>query len=401
MPNYRTRQKKQLKKKRVSKRLPRDPRKMLNWAGRGSDKDYEKLRSIAKKLLNKRPSYIDNDAAEKLLSVDKLLMIEQIQANEQHDVSAGAFLDAVNWLIDKVPYGSYAWPLKAGQTSINAMKGDGLNEVDEQYARLVGATYGPVEDRPFVLDHWKRQPQFDSSYVGVWDNPDGHRLISVRGTQGAADIGQDFLIGVTGTTENLIGNDLLQILAATPSETVVDLAAHSLGTTLALQAYLQSAQTYDSIHESYMYNPAYSPIVVGAADKFERDDSVRYFVNFNDPVSLRSLGHKAPSNVVYRSEGNLLSSHKLAQWQGSGVHTPQFHAPPETKLHAHKAVFGFENRTSAGQRVPIDEKLMGQYILGSSTVVKDDISTDLEPAGRAEEVPAFDFGDVEYDYEGL
>ena len=209
MPRYRTRPKKVKKKKKAPKQLPRDPRKMLNWAGRGTNKDYEKLRSLAKKYLNKRPSYIDNAAAEKLTRIDKMLMIEEIQANEQHDVSAGGFLDAINWLLGKVPYGSYVWPLKAGQTSINAMKGDGLNEVDEQYARLVGATYGPMEDRPFVLDHWKRQPQFDSPYVGVWDNPDGHRLISVRGTQGAADIGQDFLIGVTGTTMNLIGDDLL------------------------------------------------------------------------------------------------------------------------------------------------------------------------------------------------
>ena len=132
MPSYRTRPKKVLKKKKKApKQLPRDPRKMLNWAGRGTNKDYEKLRSLAKKYLNKRPSYIDNAAAEKLTRIDKMLMIEEIQANEQHDVSAGGFLDAINWLLGKVPYGSYVWPLKAGQTSINAMKGDGLNEVDE------------------------------------------------------------------------------------------------------------------------------------------------------------------------------------------------------------------------------------------------------------------------------
>jgi len=35
----------------------------------------------------------------------------------------------------------------------------------------------------------------------------------------------------------VIGKELLQILAATPESMVVDLAAHSLGTSLALQAY--------------------------------------------------------------------------------------------------------------------------------------------------------------------
>ena len=48
----------------------------------------------------------------------------------------------MNWVLDKVPWGGWLWPVSAAQSSINALKGDGLNEVDEQYARLVGATYG-------------------------------------------------------------------------------------------------------------------------------------------------------------------------------------------------------------------------------------------------------------------
>ena len=186
-------------------------------------------------------------------------MIEEIQAAEEHNISAGWFLDAVNWLFDKVPFGNWLWPVSAAQSSINAMKGDGLNEVDEQYARLVGATYGTVDQRPYVIDHWKRQVQFDSSYVSVWDNRDGHRLIAVRGTQGAADIGEDILVGLTGVSTDVIGSELLQILAATPKGMVVDLASHSLGTSLALQAY-KNKTIYNGIHETYLYNPAYSPL---------------------------------------------------------------------------------------------------------------------------------------------
>ena len=144
----------------------------------------------------------------------------------------------MNWLLDKVPWGGWLWPVSAAQSTINAQKGDGLNEVDEQYARLVGATYGEAGERPYVIDHWKRQLQFDTNYVSVWDNPDGHRLIAVRGTQGSGtDIGEDILVGLTGQSTDVIGSDLLQILAATPKGMVVDLASHSLGTSLALQAY--------------------------------------------------------------------------------------------------------------------------------------------------------------------
>ena len=234
MPTYRTKtatsssSKKGLKKARnYPKRLPRDPAKLFRWAARGSLQDYEKLRRLARKARHSLPTYIDGEAFSRITEVDRLRMIEEIQASEQHEISAGWFLDGINWLLDKVPWGNWNWMVSAAQSGINSQKGDGLNEVDEQYARLVGATYGSVQDRPFVIDHWRRQVQFDSEYVSVWDNPDGHRLIAVRGTQGTGkDIGEDILVGLTGDSTDVIGSELLQILAATPQGVVVDLAAH-------------------------------------------------------------------------------------------------------------------------------------------------------------------------------
>ena len=171
MPTYRTRTSNSTGRKRAKrkypKRLPRDPRKLFRWAASGSNKDYDKLRALARKARHSMPSHIDREAYGRLENVDRLLMIEEIQAHEQHDVSAGLFLDAANWLLDKVPWGNWLWPVSAAQSTINAQKGDGLNEVDEQYARLVGATYGNIDDRPFIIDHWRRQVQFDSSYVSV------------------------------------------------------------------------------------------------------------------------------------------------------------------------------------------------------------------------------------------
>ena len=411
MPKYRTRMRERErtdlparmeanveKTRKYKKRLPKDTLKLLRWAGLGSRKDYTKLQELAKKARAGLPSYIDGVAVELLMRVDKQMLIEQIQASENHDVSAGAFLDAINWILDKVPYGSWVWPVKASQSAINAQKGDGLNEVDEQYARLVGATYGKIEDRPFILDHWRRQTQFDSDYISVFDNPDGHRLIAVRGTQGTGtDIAEDILVGITGRSTNLIGGELLQILAATPQATVVDLAAHSLGTSLALQAYVKNKQVKDAIHETYLYNPAYSPLLKGTADAFERDVNVRYFVNFNDPISMGGLGHRAPRNVVYRSTGGPISAHKLAQWEGSGVHTPQYHAPPETRVHAHKAWFG-----DRVQERPFEDQLTdGQYLLGRSRVLgvydkehpePEDVQQDLGAVRELDAGPTFDFG---------
>ena len=251
------------------------------------------------------------------------------------------FLDGLNWLFDKIPWGNWLWPVSAAQASINSQKGDSLNEVDEQYARLVGATYGSIDERPYVIDHWKRQVQFDGSYLSVWDNIDGHRVVAIRGTQGSGtDVGEDILVGLTGRSTNLIGRELLDIIAATPEGVVVDLACHSLGTSLALQAYSDKT-IYNRIHETYLYNPAYSPFLRGSTDAFENDENVRFFINVQDVVSMGGMGHSAPSNVVYRTQGNPVSAHKLAQWQGStSYQDPIYHAPPETRVHAHKQVFG-------------------------------------------------------------
>ena len=395
MPSYKTRRRadKPAKKKarRYPKRLPRDVTKRLSWAARGTVKDYARLRELAKKARDSLPAHIDRAAFDRLLSVDRLTMIEEIQAAEEHNVSAGWFLDAVNWVLDKVPFGNWIWPVAASQSAINSLKGDGLNEVDEQYARLVGATYGGIDERPFVIDHWKRQVQFDSNYISVWDNPDGHRLIAVRGTQGSGtDIGEDILVGLTGQSTDVIGSDLLQILAATPKGMVVDLASHSLGTSLALQAY-KNKTIYNGIHETYLYNPAYSPLLRGSTDAFERDENVRYFINSLDVISMGGLGHRAPANVVFRSSGNPVSAHKLAQWQGSSAYqAPIYHAPPETKLHAHKAVFA------------------GTGTIVRGTVDKEDAGAGegegpaVGPGAGAQAPGSFDFGDVpEFNYGGL
>ena len=142
MPSYRTRTSKPKKRvqRKYAKRLPRDPKKLFRWAALGSPKDYERLRQMARKARNSLPEHIDKEAYRRLEHVDRLRLIEEIQAHEEHDLSAGAFFDAVNWVLDKIPWGNWLWPVSAAQSAINSQKGDGLNEVDEQYARLMGAS---------------------------------------------------------------------------------------------------------------------------------------------------------------------------------------------------------------------------------------------------------------------
>ncbi len=70
MPRYRSRSKSRDRKARIQarRRIPRDKRKLLHWAARGTKKDYAKLRKHAHKLLmgGSLPGYVDPLALEDL-----------------------------------------------------------------------------------------------------------------------------------------------------------------------------------------------------------------------------------------------------------------------------------------------------------------------------------------------
>ena len=100
---------------------------------------------------------------------------------------------------------------------------------------------------------------------------------------------------------------------------MVDLGAHSLGTSLAFTAFQSDDTLQDRIHQTYAYNPAFSPFAEeNVSDKYEADGRVRYFIDLSDPVSVGGIGSIGPQNVVYRNNWNPLTAHSLTQWGGKG-----------------------------------------------------------------------------------
>ena len=102
-----------------------------------------------------------------------------------------------------------------------------------------------------------------------------------------------------------------------PDKTV-DVASHSLGTSLTLVAYDRFPELYRRVHQTYLYNPAFSPVNVGnnITEKFEKDPKVRYFISLSDPVSVGDIGNQPPVNVVFRT-GNILkplAEHDVGSW---------------------------------------------------------------------------------------
>ena len=304
--------------KRVRAQVPRDKRKLSRWAVQGTHDDYEKLRRHARRLSETAPSYVSQGAVDLLSNADRVSMIQAAHEKDNHWLT-----DGLAWMLDKIPGKDFLWLPKLGQAALKPFRGDSMNEVDEQYARLIGQGYKDNEDRVDDFEHWQRQAEFDTDYLTVWDNEDGHRFVSVRGTKAnTRDLGEDAWIGVAGRPRNLVGEDLKRVLDNTKPGQHVDVGGHSLGTSLILTAYDNDENLQDRVHNTHLYNPAYSPLPTArnvTAD-FEHDERVRYFIDLTDPVSVGGLGSKGPKNVVYRNNfgaiGNPLSSHYLTQWGG-------------------------------------------------------------------------------------
>ena len=316
MPRYRSRSKSRAarEKKRVRAQVPRDKRKLSHWAVRGTHKDLQKLGEHARNLAPQRPSYVTDRALNLLQQPTRRKLIEATHEHDNH-----WFTDGLAWLLDKVPSGiGLNWLKGLGQAGMKPFRGDHLSEVDEQFARLVDQAYKEQGERPDSFEHWTRQPEFDSNYVSVFDNEDGHRFVAVRGTKlNMKDLGEDVLIGIEGRPQNLVGAELRKVLDNTEPGRTVDVGGHSLGTSLILTAFADDDTLQDRVHQTYLYNPAMSPFSdKNVTQDYESDDRVRYFIDLLDPVSVGDLGEKGPKNVVYRTSYGLSNPHQLVQWGG-------------------------------------------------------------------------------------
>ena len=318
MPRYSSRRRSAAKRERsrVRAAMPRDKRHLTHWAVRGTDDDYAKFRKHVADVQHRAPSYLEPAAMGELGKATRRSMLHNLH---KEPWGGGWFSDGLAWLIDQVPSSwAWDWAKGLGQAALKPFRGDTLDETDQQYARLVNEAYKTDDERDAQFEHWQHVPEFDSNYITVYDNEDGHRFVAVRGTKlNLKDLGEDMKIAVRGEPDNLIGEELRRILDNTAPDKTVDLGAHSLGTSLALTAFENDDTLQDRIHNSYLYNPAYTPFHASITGKYEKDERVRYFIDLSDPVSVGGIGSIGPRNVVYRNNWNPITAHALVQWGGT------------------------------------------------------------------------------------
>ena len=339
MPRYSSRKKSAAKRERsrVRAAMPRDKRHLTHWAVRGTDDDYAKFRKHVADVQHRAPSYLEPAAMGELGKATRRSMLDNLH---KEPWGGGWFSDGLAWLIDQVPSSwAWDWAKGLGQAALKPFRGDKLDETDQQYARLVNEAYKTDDARDAQFEHWQHVPEFDSNYITVYDNEDGHRFVAVRGTKlNLKDLGEDMKIALRGEPDNLIGEELRNILDNTAPDKTVDLGAHSLGTSLALTAFENDDTLQDRIHSSYLHNPAYTPFHASITGKYEKDERVRYFIDLSDPVSVGGIGSIGPKNVVYRNNWNPITAHALVQWGGTaGLQQHDDPGPDQTDTPINKA----------------------------------------------------------------
>jgi hypothetical protein len=327
MPKYTSRKKAAAKRQRktIGKSISKDKRILKRWAAQGSAADYAKLRRYVTKYSPKAPDYVNKEALEQLATTDRRRMVESLHNDGGAVQANNEFIDALAWVAHVMP--GWPWATDLFQDSMEGFKGDSISEQDEDYAKLLSATY--LDDRPEVMEHWQRLPQYDSEYVSLWVNQDGHAYIAVRGTKVSSgkDLLQDAEILVSGTVpgQSEIVPEIQRILRDMSPDVTVDAGAHSLGTTLLLKAYEQEPSIKRRIRQSFIYNPASTPLTAlmpnflhakSSTEDFIDDKTVRYFINLADPVSAGFLGDSHIANVVYRTGSALspMTSHSIDGW---------------------------------------------------------------------------------------
>jgi len=318
MPHYSTKRKKRASRaqKHATRGYTRDKRILKHWAARGTHKDYARLRRHADKHSADPPSYILPQTFDELATIDRGRMVSAL-----HDEPHGGswFMDGLNWLLGRIPASMpWKWISWLSNATKKPWAGDSLTETDSEYAKLLDATY--QSDQPELMENWRRLPELDGEYCSAWQSADGHILVAVRGTKPShgKDLAQDALILTTGHVVNDISRELRRIIDAVPRDKTIDLAAHSLGTSLAVTAYENNPDIYDRVSQTYLYNPAMSPLAIGGnvTEKYEKDPKVRYFISLSDPVSVGDIGNEPPVNAVFRT-GNILhpmAEHDIASW---------------------------------------------------------------------------------------
>mgnify|MGYP006088207441 CR=1 FL=1 len=163
-----------------------------------------------------------------------------------------------------------------------------------------------------------RDQDLSSEFIDVWtdtkrDPP--YTLITVRGSATAQDfLVDDTQILATGNIhDNRISGELGTILAKY-GDSNVEIAGHSLGTTLIAKALSENGLA-DKIDTIDFFNPASTPLTDSIVSEFGQDEKAHFFMNMSDFVGWGAMMDDTPVNLTMNNPKlNPADAHSISQW---------------------------------------------------------------------------------------
>ena len=300
------------------------------------DDDWRLIQKVAEDR-TKHHKHVHHGAYKDLASGGRLDVLwginEEHKARKKGEYVGGGLGDALAsaaktlWKMGSMPF-KVAWH-SAQNFTYPLFHDNSISEHTNLVATALSESYELDESlRADYIGPLIRDQELSTKYLDVW--VDEHRsppyaLVSVRGSKNAEDfLVDDVSILASGRTpRTLIQGDLKRAVEKYADAGTVEVASHSLGTTLVAQSLEADPTLLDKIDRVDYFNPATSPIFESVVSEFSQDDKSFFYENQADLVGLGQMLYSSPpKNLTMLSIKSLnpLTNHSVAQWM------------PETKI---------------------------------------------------------------------
>ena len=294
------------------------------------DHDWKVLQKAAEQKENQE-DHVFGGAYADLAQNDRLSVLYAIHsefADKKRGIDVGGGLgDAFNSVFRSL-YEVGIKPFKSVYNGIAnftypMLHSNSVSEHTHMVATAIDESYELDEtQRADYIQDMKRDASLSTEFIDVWVNDHSnppYALVSVRGSKKASDFAiDDAAILATGHARDLISTDLSRAVKKYTDTHNVEVAAHSLGTSLVCQSISKNPQLLDDIDRVDLFNPASSPINMNnAVSEYSQNEKFYYYENQFDIVGLgQMLYDSPPKNLVMKSlqSINPIKNHTIDQW---------------------------------------------------------------------------------------
>ena len=247
----------------------------------------------------------------------------EIKAKGDGELLGGGLMDGINFIGKRIrdvisPF-KKIWNV-ASNIRYGFTHETNISDHTRALADMIHESYADESDRADSVGDFKRVGEYTGDFIDVWRNETTHpphTVVTVRGSKNAQDyLDDDMRIAFTGKAENRIGADLRRVCKQFGNNGDIEVAAHSLGTTLLAEALKNDQYVDENIDKLAFFNPASSPIVKSVVNEEAQDDRSTFYLNMGDVAGWGTMLDEQPKNLVMNKPTmNPIANHSLDQWR--------------------------------------------------------------------------------------